>query len=345
MLHDDWEIYGDGTGNPDDLMFDPLKRILDICDEYGARYTIFAEIGQQLSMLNAPAGSPWAKVANKWESMVCEAIKRGHDVQLHFHPQWIDAQLEKNSWVLNYEKWHTGKISQPELNEWLGNGKKYLESLLGTYNQNYQVVCFRAGGWLCQPSRILYQALRHNQIVCDATVMNGRHIEYKDGSWVDFRDSISNVNNWEVDPDNFSRQSSDSGVWELPVYTEVSNLPMPLYLLSRAFNPLYYYRINRSRKFRRGGFEYSPEISFRSSEKEYYGSFGYMHYNHLLKYVRDLKLMKKTNTRINHLIFMTHSKSFIGYSNFKTLLSKIRDDQEIEFSTTLDYIKREFLDQ
>jgi hypothetical protein len=36
MLHDDWEIYGDGTGNPEVLMFQPAKRILDICDKYGA---------------------------------------------------------------------------------------------------------------------------------------------------------------------------------------------------------------------------------------------------------------------------------------------------------------------
>ncbi len=69
MLHDDWEIYGDGTCDPQSLMFDPAKRILDICDRYGAKYTFYAEIGQQLNMLNAPS-SKWSKYADTW-------LKRG----------------------------------------------------------------------------------------------------------------------------------------------------------------------------------------------------------------------------------------------------------------------------
>ena len=52
MLHDDWEIYGDGTGDPEVLMFDPARRIVDICDKHVAKYTFYAEIDQQLNMLN-----------------------------------------------------------------------------------------------------------------------------------------------------------------------------------------------------------------------------------------------------------------------------------------------------
>ena len=53
MFHDDWEIYDDETGDPVTLMFDPARRILDICDQYQAKNTFYAEIGQQLNMLDA----------------------------------------------------------------------------------------------------------------------------------------------------------------------------------------------------------------------------------------------------------------------------------------------------
>ena len=32
FFHDDWEIYGDDTVDLEVLMFDPTRRILDICD-------------------------------------------------------------------------------------------------------------------------------------------------------------------------------------------------------------------------------------------------------------------------------------------------------------------------
>lgn len=41
LLHDDWEIYGDGTGDPEKHTFEPVARVLDICDKYGAKYIFF----------------------------------------------------------------------------------------------------------------------------------------------------------------------------------------------------------------------------------------------------------------------------------------------------------------
>ena len=109
LLHDDWEIYGDGTGDPETLMFEPAKRILDICDRYGAKYTFYAEIGQQLHMLNAPE-KRWNQYASTWESVLKDAIQRGHDVQLHFHPQWIGAELKNGIWHLDHSKWSAGNV-------------------------------------------------------------------------------------------------------------------------------------------------------------------------------------------------------------------------------------------
>ena len=93
MLHDDWEINGDGTGDIEKCMFEPARRLVDICDNYGAKYTFCAEIGQQFAMLNSSI-KEHQKHAGKWENILIDAVKRGHDVQLHYHPQWEEAKYK-----------------------------------------------------------------------------------------------------------------------------------------------------------------------------------------------------------------------------------------------------------
>ena len=338
LLHDDWEIYGDGSGNPEQLMFEPARRILDICDIYGAKYTFFAEIGQQLHMLNASEPS-WRKCAAHWETTLKDAVSRGHDVQLHFHPQWIGANLKNGSWQLNHTYWNTGHIEPAVLTEWIGKGKKYLEDLLQPVNNNFTICSYRAGGWMCQPSSGIYTALRDNGIVSDVSIMPGRHCKYADGGQVDFRDAHSRFMPWEVDPDDFSQYKQGSGIWEFPVYTETSSLPHMIYLLKKAFYPRHYYKIYNARKLHKGKGAYSPSIVERGKAKEYYGSFGYMHYKHLLTYVNDIRQNKDTSGNPKYLILLTHSKSFLDYTNFENFLKSLSRYEDVVFSTTRSFVK------
>jgi peptidoglycan/xylan/chitin deacetylase (PgdA/CDA1 family) len=338
MLHDDWEIYGDGTGDPEVLMFEPAKRLLDICDRYGAKYTFYAEIGQQINMLNAP-GSKWKKYANTWEMILKDAIARSHDVQLHLHPQWIGSVLKNDKWQLDVSKWHSGHVEPELLDEWIGRGKYYLKNLLQPVNNDYRVLSFRAGGWMCQSSNGLYQALKKHEIVCDVSVLKGRYRRYEDGSVVDFRNAVSCYEPWEVHPDDFARAQKGCGVWELPLFTKVSSLPPPVYMLSKSFQPCHYFNIYQKQKTRKGGVNYYPKVIETGKLKEYYGNFGYMHHSHLESYVRHIKDLAKTNANINHLIFLTHSKSFLDFENFEKLLKNLNSQGMATFTTTRKHIE------
>ncbi|MFW6134488.1 MAG: hypothetical protein ACOC5R_02805 [Elusimicrobiota bacterium] len=339
MLHDDWEIYGDGSGDPEILMFDPAKRVLDICDQYGAKYTFYAEIGQQLNMLNAPEGK-WARYANKWETILKDAIARGHDVQLHFHPQWIGAELKNGQWILDFNKWNTAKVNGALLDDWIGKGAAYLRQLLLAVDPDYELLSFRAGGWMCQPSKNLYRALKNHRIICDVSVVKGRYQKFADGSIVDFRSAHSCFEPWEVDPDDFSNKKEGSGLWELPVYSETARLTHSVYLLTKSFSPMYYYKISKRRQVQKGGGRYSPKVVKIGKPKAYYGSFGYMHYRHLLKYVRQVKKYTQKTNKTGHLIFLTHSKSFLDFNNFNQLLNSLSQMEGIKFNRTTDFIRK-----
>lgn len=342
LFHDDWEIYGDGSGDPEILMFDPARRVLDICDKYGAKYTFYAEIGQQLNMLNA-VSSKWRQLANTWEEILKDAIARGHDVQLHFHPQWAGAKLENDHWQLDVNNWHSGQVEYNLLEKWIGEGKQYLENLLQHINKQYNVLSYRAGGWLCQPSTNLYKVLKKHKIVCDASVMKGRYTYFADNSYVDFRKTVSQYKAWEVNPINFTEEQKDSGLYELPVFSEESLLPQQVYLLKKAFRPIYYYNILQKRKTQKGGGSYTPKTQKKGKSKGYYGSFGYMHHKHLMSYVKHVTNKAKNNKNIRHLIFLTHSKSFLDFNNFAVFLKNLSQIPDINFSTTRNFIETNLL--
>src|SRR4051794_9218662 len=104
MLHDDWELHGDGSGDMNELMFEPARKILGVCERYGAKYTFFAEVGQQFAMLSSPL-EKHRRAAAQWEEVLRDAVRRGHDVQLHLHPQWIGAKSQTQGFDLDYAKW------------------------------------------------------------------------------------------------------------------------------------------------------------------------------------------------------------------------------------------------
>ena len=44
----DYEIHGNGEGCPRELMVEPTRRMLELFDQFGAKLTIMADIGEIL---------------------------------------------------------------------------------------------------------------------------------------------------------------------------------------------------------------------------------------------------------------------------------------------------------
>ena len=180
----DYEIFGNGAGDVIRDVIEPTNRILDICDKYGAKLTIMFEIGefwafqQYDSQLQKDLGySP----CNQMKGQVLDAIERGHDVQLHLHPQWIDAEYDKGRWRLSYSFWRLADLpgglgTKEQTNSITGvlyKGKQSLEKMLRAMKSDYECVCFRAGGLLAQPSENIIAAMKKAGIRSDSSVVKG----------------------------------------------------------------------------------------------------------------------------------------------------------------------------
>jgi hypothetical protein len=171
---DDWEVRGNGSGDPRVLQFAPMRRLTEIYQKFGVRGSFNAEVMQQLTYRNLQGRFPELKaVADEWEQMVTDSFRQGHDIQLHLHPQWIGAEYQgPGNWNLRGD-WSIINYSGEQMRALLFSGKQFLETLLRKVDPAYSCVSFRAGSWCAAPSDSLLPILAELGFVFDMSIVAG----------------------------------------------------------------------------------------------------------------------------------------------------------------------------
>src|SRR2546427_8828949 len=178
MIHlafaDDWEVRGNGTGDPRVLQFEPMRKLVKIFNKHGIRGSFNAEVMQQFAYRNQQERFPELKViADEWEQVVTESFRQGHDIQLHLHPQWWGANYEGHgNWKLGGD-WSILTYPSQQIRAMLVSGKQYLETLLREVDPAYACVSFRAGSWCAAPSEYLLPILSELGFVFDMSIVAG----------------------------------------------------------------------------------------------------------------------------------------------------------------------------
>jgi hypothetical protein len=159
----DYELPAHSEADVLRYIIQPTNALLDICQTYGAKLTTMLEIGELWAFENAENVGFKEHLgydpAEKIRHQLVDAIQRGHDVQLHLHPQWLGAKWTQDAWQLDYSKYQLTALDYDEMVDVLRSGKEYLESLLGPHSDNYSCIGFPAGNWNTQPSSKYSRAL------------------------------------------------------------------------------------------------------------------------------------------------------------------------------------------
>jgi len=169
----DYEIHGNGSGEFENWAYFPTAQMLNVFDTYGAKLTIMAEMGHYWAMQRHK--EIFSRDIYLFESQLKNAIERKHDVQLHFHPQWIDAKFEDGGWNLNFSRKSIERLchNYDEAFLYLKKGKDELQKLLTAVNPEYQCIGFRAGFLQMQPSGNMIKALADTGFLSDSSVSKG----------------------------------------------------------------------------------------------------------------------------------------------------------------------------
>ena len=72
---DDWEVRGNGTGDPSVLQFEPMRKLVKIFNKYGIRGSFNVEVMQQLAYRKLQERFPELKVVADEEYFNLDAIR------------------------------------------------------------------------------------------------------------------------------------------------------------------------------------------------------------------------------------------------------------------------------
>lgn len=227
ILSLDYEIFGNGAGDVMQDVARPTGRLLDICDRHGAKMTILFEVGEYWAFERCAD-----RLRREWgyspsqimRDQTVEAVQRGHDVQLHLHPQWIGAEYGDDGWRLQNSYWRLADLPDglgdekrlASITGALFRGKQTLEEMIRPTKADYECICFRAGGFYAQPSQFIIQAMKRVGLKVDSSVVRGYR---RTGSLaVDYsRVEISEAAWWTTDTELTEQGRPGENVIELPV--------------------------------------------------------------------------------------------------------------------------------
>jgi hypothetical protein len=207
----DYEIYGNGTGSLNELVYEPTDRLLHVFEKWGARFVNYVEVAEFEQMENAGTDAAIGLVKQQVKDM----YRCGYEIALHLHPQWYNARFERGQWELDYTEYNLCTLPQPRIAEIVDRSVNHLLYMVD--HPKFSPISFRAGNWLFQPTRNAALELSRRGLRIDSSVFKGglqrnHHLDYrpakKNGYYWPFS---SNVN--EPDP---------LGQWlELPIHTEM----------------------------------------------------------------------------------------------------------------------------
>jgi SAM-dependent methyltransferase len=328
-----------------ETVIEPTNRLLEICNRYNAKLTIFFEMGEYYWLKeNRP------ETARSIEHQLKEAIATGHDVQLHLHTSWLpetgasyNAQTDTWFWDSRYQKLHDYPFGIEDL---LRRCKNDLESLLRPVKSDYKVTTFRAGAYQIQPSKPIVDALLAVGIKADSSVWKGG---YQPERGNDFRAAWSGQPYFATSYNiNYYAPPAEHELLEIPISTtqmfpRVLGIPLPI---SRRVKRWF---------FDDQTFDQMMEIYSTISAEKRYNQFK-MYFSELFPALQKflvkvgyhagqkiaaaakiipmfLPIQHEDLFRDKVFVMIGHSKSNIDYKGFEKLLSILSKETTIRFNT------------
>ncbi len=227
----DYELFGNGSGDVFKHLVIPTNNLLKICHIYNIKLTIFFEVIEYLKIKEEwNKGNTMGYNNNPVlaiENQIIKAFQDGHDIQLHIHPQWINAKYNMiNGWQVS-NKWSMndfpafGKKNENNLYSIITNAKKTLENLLRPYDNKYNCTIFRAGGFNILPSEKTFPVLKQAGFKVDSSVFAGGY-DINEYAFIDFRSIQNIIPYWVVNDKNVNNQRqtfNNREIIEFPVFS------------------------------------------------------------------------------------------------------------------------------
>ena len=217
VLTVDYEIFGNGTGDVRQHVTEPAEHMARTLEKIGAPLTVFVEMEEQVAFeenaaaLRAQLGhDPGALI----RAQIADLAKRGHDFQLHLHPEWHRGAWTADGWQLHRNVNTVDALyeEQSAVTEYIRARKTRLESYC-----DQRVTSYRCGAFAAQPGRKLLHALAENNFTIETSVVCGMRRDEKFVQ-LDYRDAPRARRSWRVRED-VARPDRAGVLTEIPIHS------------------------------------------------------------------------------------------------------------------------------
>jgi hypothetical protein len=167
----DYELFFGKSGTPQNSLLKPTKFILDTLSKINGKATFFVDT-MYLNILKTSNRIQDRKLYITIEEQLKEIVYRGHRIELHLHPHWLDAYAGGETWIFpTYEHYRLNSLSPEKIKKLFRQGTELLNNIAYAVDPYYSVVAFRAGGYCIEPFKILKDAFIENNIKIDSSVV------------------------------------------------------------------------------------------------------------------------------------------------------------------------------
>ena len=207
ILSFDYELFfGDRSGTVQKTLIEPTNIILDAMDSVGFKGNFFVD-WQMLKYLKEEGTERTNIDYDLIEKQLLDIVRRGHRIELHIHPHWVDAKYNGDgTWDFSdFTHYSLNSFTIDEIVVIFREGYNLLTSIARKVDPSYTLCAFRAGGWAVQPFDKVKHGLDAVGIKLDSSVMPGFKITCQH-SKCDFLDSIENKFGFFHYSDNVCRE-------------------------------------------------------------------------------------------------------------------------------------------
>jgi hypothetical protein len=172
----DYEVFlGRRTGTVENSVLKPTRKILDILTSYNGKAIFFVDT-TWLLFIRENFPEDYKNVVFQLK----EIVASGSSVELHLHPQWMNASVVNGEIV--FESLKNYKLHSLETEQIIALFKRSVELLNEITGR--RIRCFRAGGWCIEPFEKLKEAFKICNIEYDFSVLPGMSI--REGEYYDY---------------------------------------------------------------------------------------------------------------------------------------------------------------
>ena len=209
ILTFDYELFlGNDSGTALKSIIEPTNEVLKVLKENGAKAIFFVDATYLLALKKYNS-----KDLELISNQLREIIKLGSCVELHLHPQWLDAKPNGNRWTFeSFEHYRLHSLSKEKIEQLFVDGVEILEEIT-----EQKVKVFRAGGWSITPFDALEDAFLKSGIVIDMSVCPNFYKKELPMHYYDFRD-VPNKEYYRFS-NNVSKIDKNGKFLEIPVTT------------------------------------------------------------------------------------------------------------------------------